>query len=117
MAVAVGFGVVLSLTAVLGFVPQLITDSKLLGIFGVNGVHNIIHLVSGIIGLVAGYNAPRSFNRWFGILYLAVFAVGMAALLGGVTLIVDLVALNMADNLLHLGAAVGLLVVGYGLGR
>jgi hypothetical protein len=38
----------------LGFVPPLVPGGNLLGLFPVNGVHNLGHVALGVWGLVAG---------------------------------------------------------------
>ncbi|MGH7562356.1 MAG: DUF4383 domain-containing protein [Gemmatimonadales bacterium] len=47
------FGVVFVLVGVLGFVPAAMTDGMLLGLFPVNTMHNVVHLLLGLWGLVA----------------------------------------------------------------
>lgn len=120
-AIALLFGAVLALVGVIGFVPQLVIDDKLLGIFGITPLHNLVHLGSGAIGLLAGYYAAsESYNKYLGVVYLLVFVVGTVGLVLGVNLVVGTgaFALNIgwADNLLHLAVALVLMAVGYGLG-
>jgi len=110
------FGLVLVVVGVLGFVPQVVSgDGLLLGFFGINALHNAVHILTGLLGLVLGYYAGGAslFNKVGGVLYLAVFLVGTIALALGSELYLNL---NWADNVLHL--ALGLLVgaVGFGIG-
>ena len=86
-------GVVLLLVGILGFFM-----APVLGIFEVNGLHNIVHLVTGAIFAWAGFmaSAPtKKVNQWLGVIYIIVGVVGFFALQ-------DLLALNMNDNILHL---------------
>ncbi len=107
---ATTLGAVLLLVGVIG----LFTDGMLLGLFGVNGLHNAVHLLSGAIGLWAGVwggtSASRMFNRIFGVIY------GLVAVLGllGVGVVMSLLNLNAADNWLHVLIAAASLVVGFG---
>jgi hypothetical protein len=48
------FGVIFVLVGVLGFVPAAMSDGMLLGLFPVNTVHNIVHILLGLWGLLAG---------------------------------------------------------------
>jgi hypothetical protein len=70
--------------------------------------HNVIHIVSGLIGLWAGLgksaNGPRLFAQIFGVVYTLVGLAGLAGLhdLGPIQL-----GLNTGYNVIHL--AVGLL--------
>lgn len=114
---ATWFGIVLLAIGILGFVPGVTTaDGMLLGIFEVDGLHNIIHLLSGIIALVMakkGDKGARTFFKVFGIVYLVVAVVG---LLQGDT-VLGLFDANMADHLLHLVIATLALWYGFKGGR
>jgi len=48
------FGVVFLLIGILGFVPAVAPNEMLLNIFHVNAAHNAVHLLTGVIALVAG---------------------------------------------------------------
>lgn len=118
--VALLFGAVLAVVGILGFIPQLVVDDKLLGIFGITPLHNVVHLSSGVVGLAAGYGASgRSFNRYFGLIYVLVFVVGVAGVIAGIELVTGTGTLGLnidwADNVLHLAIAVVLAGVGYGV--
>ena len=100
-------GAVLVLVGVLGFVMP----SPLLGLFEVNALHNIVHLASGALTLLAatqGIGAMRLWGRIFGLVYLAVGVIGfvMPDMFG-------LMHVNMPDNLLHVGLAALFLYVGF----
>jgi hypothetical protein len=65
------FGVVFLLIGILGFVPAVAPNEMLLNIFHVNAAHNAIHLLTGVIALVAGMagvGASKTFFKslaWF----------------------------------------------------
>jgi hypothetical protein len=94
-------------------VAGFLTGGTLL-IFGINTVHNLVHLLSGVLGLAAGFSAggqgARYYNRGFGIVYLLVTVLGFAA----PALAASLLAINAADNFLHL--LLGLVLAGVGFG-
>ena len=75
-------------------------EDMLLGIFHVDAMHNMIHLGSGVLGIVAAL-AGMYFSRLYlwtiGLAYLA------TAVAGFITGNVMGMTLNMADNFLHLG--------------
>ncbi|MDP1695263.1 MAG: DUF4383 domain-containing protein [Candidatus Woesearchaeota archaeon] len=81
--------------------------------FQVNSTHSWVHIISGILGLLAGLTAAGAyagtFNKVFGIVYLLVAILGFV----GVTAIVDLLMLNTADNWLHLVIGVVTAWVGF----
>lgn len=122
--VALVFGAVLTLVGILGFSGVLVSDNAILGIFGITPLHNAIHLLSGVAGLVVGYlgaQASTDYNKYLGVVYLLVFVVGALGVVMGIAIVTDTgtVALNIgwADNVLHLVIGIVLAAVGYGLGE
>jgi small-conductance mechanosensitive channel len=83
--------------------------SLLLGAFAVDPLHNIVHIITGLAGLAVGlmsWTASRTYAQVVGVVFLVLFLVG---LISQETVVADLVALNGADDILHiLTAAVGL---------
>ena len=112
------FGVVFLAVGVLGFVPGITTsDGHLLGLFHVNTLHNVVHLLSGAVALYAGMTsgeAARWYFRVFGVVYAAVAALGFVY---GDNAILGLVANNMPDTLLHVVIAAVALVLGFGVSQ
>jgi hypothetical protein len=83
----------------------------MLGVFDVNGWANLLHLVTGGLGLLAlGYGA-RTFALGAGVLYLAIGVWGLVK--GSAPL--DAVPVGAADDALHL--ALGALGVAAGVAR
>jgi hypothetical protein len=84
------------------------TDKTLLG-FEINGMHNLVHLVIGVAGLVLGRTlaGARNYGWLLAVGYGAAFIYGLFAT--GKDW--DFLSLNWADNILHLlTALVGLLI-------
>ncbi|MBG0739234.1 DUF4383 domain-containing protein [Paeniglutamicibacter antarcticus] len=114
--IATIFGAVYLLVGILGFfvtsgVGFFATEGQNLIIFAVNPLHNVIHLAIGAALLIAGLSsipAARGVNTTVGAVYLLVGIVGLFLL--GSSL--NIIALNGADNVLHLASAVLLLGVG-----
>jgi hypothetical protein len=111
------FGAVYLLVGLLGFavtggVSFIATDGNLLlGLFAVNPLHNIAHLLIGAALLIAGLStvaASRSVNTVVGAVYLLLGIVGF--FLVGTAF--NILALNTADHFLHLASAIVLLGVG-----
>lgn len=106
-------GVVLTIVGIWGY----LTDSgSILGIFAVDGTHNLIHLVSGIVGILAalgGEQYSKTYLQVFGVIYALVFILGLFG--GGKVL--GLFVTNMADNILHLVIAAVALYGGFGKGK
>jgi hypothetical protein len=113
-------GVVFVVVGILGFIPGVTTHygdlsfaghdsgAKLLGVFQVSILHNIVHLLFGVVGLVLATTADgaRTFLIGGGIVYLALWVLG---LIGGA----NWIPANTADNWLHFGLGVGLIALGY----
>jgi hypothetical protein len=105
-------GAALVATGILGFFYSASFDSPgevgdMLGAFAVNGWENVLHIVTGAIGLyVAGF-ASRRYALWLGALYVGVGVWGFLAGSGGE--ILGLLPVATGDNLLHLAlGALGL---------
>jgi hypothetical protein len=114
--VSLVFGVGFLLVAILGFVqggmsmesdPNL--APKVLGMFPVNLLHNLVHLAFGIWGLAAWrtHDASRAYCRIAGVIYLVLAALGYVTPNG-----FGLVPLGGSDPLLHL--VLGLVLAGVG---
>ncbi|PZE85333.1 DUF4383 domain-containing protein [Curtobacterium sp. MCLR17_039] len=126
---ALVFGVVFLIVGIAGFIPGLTMDmgtmsvaghgsmAMLLGLFQVSVLHNIVHLLFGIVGLIAARTAvaARLYLLVGGIVYAVLFIYGLftAGMMGGA----NFVPLNSADNWLHLILAVAMIVLGIVLPR
>lgn len=115
--VAAAFGAIYVLVGIIGFFVdhQGFADThggKLLGIFEVNPLHNVVHILIGVVLLAAARTlaSARSANTAIGAAYLLVGVLGLFLLDSDA----NILALNGADNVLHLGSAVLLLAVGLG---
>jgi len=116
------------LVAVLGFVPGITShysalsfagphsDAKLLGLFQISVLHNLVHALFGLAGLAAARTVPaaRGYLLGAGAIYLLLTVFG---LLVGHDSPANFVPLNAADNVLHLGLGLGMLAAGFVLGK
>lgn len=121
---AIVFGVLYIAAGVFGFFYTSDTTfigsqgPALIGLFGVNPLLNLIHLVFGIALLLSGLIGPRIAklaNAGFGALFGLLGAVGLFIFEG--TNPINVFAFNGADIILHLATAVVLLAVGLGAER
>jgi hypothetical protein len=105
----------------LGFIPGVTTDygllgwagrsgAKLFGVFSVSGLHNVVHLAFGIVGLVLirSYASARAYLIGGGLAYLALWVGGM---------LVEHIRANVgpgntADNWLHFGLGAAMVILG-----
>jgi len=98
----------------IGFVAT--EGGLLLGIFEVNPLHNIAHLLIGaalLLGGLASAKAAKTVNITVGVAYLLLGIVGF--FLVGTAL--NILALNTFDHFLHLASAIVLLGVGLAADR
>lgn len=120
---ALAVGAVFLLVGILGFVPGITTNfgdieflghessAKLLGLFQVNILHNLVHALFGIFGVVLARTPFRARNYLIvgGAVYLILWLYGLVIDLDTVW---NFVALNTADNWLHVGLGAGMIVLG-----
>ena len=110
------FGVIFIIVAVLGFIAPggLVmamdpTTGMVLGVFPVNLLHNIVHLLFGVWGLVASrsWSGSKTFFTVGGIIYVVLTCVGFLSPTG-----FGLVPLGGADIWLHAVLAIAMLGIG-----
>lgn len=121
-------GVVFLLVGILGFIPGITSnydtmqfaghgsEAMLLGLFQVSVLHNIVHLLFGVAGLLMSRTAGQARNYLVGggIIYLVLWIYGLVI---GHDSAANFVPLNTADNWLHLLLGIGMLGLGLGLSR
>lgn len=108
-------GAALTIVGIIGFFYSSDFGSpgdvdEVLGILAVNGWHNILHLVTGLLGLAAAGYAARTYALALGLLYVVIAIWGF--IIGGGESILGIVPVNTEDNFLHvilgvLGLAAG----------
>jgi hypothetical protein len=126
--VALIYGIVFLVVGIAGFIPGLTlqletiqfagheSQALLLGVFQVSILHNIVHLLYGLVGLAAatGFAASKNYLIWGGVVYAALLIYGL--FLSG-DHPANFVPLNSADNWLHGALAVTMILLGVLLGR
>lgn len=104
-------GIVLLLVGIWGF----FTDS-ILGLFGVNMLQSIIHVVVGLLGIYAGTKGMgHGFNMWVGWGGIVLGILGFIPAID--SLLMDLLNINVAISVLHLVIGVACLGVYYGTSK
>ena len=113
---------------ILGFIPGITTgydtmefaghesEAMLLGIFQVSILHNIVHLLFGVVGLAMArtFSGARGFLVGGGAVYLVLWIYG---------LLIDkdsganFVPINSADDWLHFALGAGMVALGLLLGK
>ncbi len=121
-------GAVFLLVGILGFIPGItsnysslsfaghMSEAKLLGIFQVSILHNIVHILFGIAGIAMAKRADsaRTYLVGGGIIYLVLWIYG---LLTSDQSSANFVPVNTADDWLHLVLGLGMIALGVVLSR
>src|SRR3954454_1833760 len=102
------FGAALTIAGIIGFFynSDFTSDKSVrdavFGILDVNGWHNLVHIATGVIGLIAAgaYGSSRAYAIGFGLIYIIVAIWGF--ILGSGDSILSIVPVNSEDNILHL---------------
>ena len=120
---ATGVGVIFLVIGVLGFVPGVTSgfdglslagyqsDARLLGVFQVSVLHNVVHLLFGVAGLAMSrtVTGARTFLVGGGAIYLVLWLYGLVVDQRSAA---NFVPVNGADNWLHLLLGVGMIALG-----
>ena len=116
-------------TGILGFIPGITSNyddmafasddsgAKLLGLFQVSILHNLVHVAFGVAGLLAaraGWRVARDYLLAGGVIYLVLWVYGLVIDKSGDA---NFVPLNRADDWLHFGLGVGMIGLGLLAGR
>ncbi|MFC4147407.1 DUF4383 domain-containing protein [Micromonospora mangrovi] len=121
-------GIVFLVIGVLGFIPGITSnygtmqfaghtsDAKLLGLFQVSVLHNIVHLLFGVAGVLMArtVSGARTFLVGGGAIYLVLWLYGLIV---GHNSGANFIPVNGADNWLHLLLGIGMIALGLALTR
>jgi hypothetical protein len=113
---------------ILGFIPGITTDygdmtfattdsgAKLFGVFHVSILHNLVHLGFGLLGLALArtVDGARLYLVGGGLIYIVLWIYGLAIDLDSDA---NFLPIDNADNWLHFGLGVAMVVVGFVTGR
>jgi hypothetical protein len=119
---AAAVGAVFLLVGILGFIPGITSDfdamefagaesdAKLLGIFEVSVLHNLVHLLFGVVGLAMArrWESARAYLLGGGLIYLVLWIYGLVVDKGSDA---NFVPVNSADDWLHLILGLGMVAL------
>ena len=101
-------GATLVLAGIIGFFYESAFSSDVgvrdavFGILDVNGWHNVVHLLTGVVSLWFAFRPEAMARMWalaFGLVYVAVAVWGFA--IGDGESILSIIPVNTEDNVLH----------------
>src|SRR4051794_19655446 len=121
-------GAVFLVVGVLGFIPGITSsysemtfaghnsEAKLLGVFQVSVLHNLVHVLFGIAGLALSRtrDGARTFLVGGGAIYLVLWLYGLVV---GQDSSANFVPVNTADDWLHFVLGLGMIGLGLALAR
>ncbi|UQU62496.1 DUF4383 domain-containing protein [Couchioplanes caeruleus] len=121
---ALAVAAVFVLVGILGFIPGITThygdmtfaghhsDAKLLGVFQVSILHNLVHLLFGAVGFVLARTVPGARNYLIGggAIYLVLWLYGLVV---GQNSGANFIPVNPADDWLHLLLGLGMIALGF----
>jgi hypothetical protein len=124
---AAAVGAVFVVVGILGFIPGITSgfdtmefagnrsDAKLVGLFEVSVLHNVVHLLLGVAGLVLAraWSSARGFLIGGGVVYLILWLYGL--FVGDTE--ANFIPVNNADDWLHLILGLGMIGLGLVLSR
>lgn len=111
---AMVFGIVLVLVGILGFVGGAGIVGPT-GVFATDTLHDIIHLVVGLVLLAVALMSPSASALWlkiFGVVFLVLAVLGFLLVPSG-GMLLGLVEVNMMDHILHLVLGIVFFGAGY----
>jgi len=122
------YGIVFLIVGIGGFIPGLTTgidtlefaghgsEAMLLGIFQVSILHNLVHVLYGVVGVAVAraFGASKQYLIWGGAVYAVLWLYGLLVPHDHGA---NFVPLNTADNWLHFALAVTMIALGLLLGR
>jgi len=113
---ALTVGGVLTVAGIIGFFynasfavgDDINASDPVFGLLAVNAWHNIVHILTGVLGLLAAGYAARTYALGLGLVYLVVAFLGFIDFGSGDLndTILQVIPVNTEDNFLHLALGV-----------
>ena len=113
---ALAIGVIFIAVGLLGFIDNPIVGSSEKAIFHADTVHNMVHIISGVLFVLVAMAAPASTSTVmviFGIVYLAIGILGITSVgEEGMAKVLGFLHVNAADNYLHIALGIVIALAG-----
>ena len=113
---ALAIGIIFIVVGLLGFIDNPIVGSSENAIFHADTVHNMVHIISGVLFVLVAMSAPASASTFmviFGIVYLAIGILGMTSVgEEGMAKVLGFLHVNAADNYLHIALGIAIALAG-----
>ena len=103
-------GLLFIVVGILGFIPNPIIGESEGAIFYADTMHNMVHIISGVLFLIIGLAMPgfaRTFFILFGIVYFLIGILGLSSLGNAeTTTVFGFLHVNGPDNYLHIASGI-----------
>ena len=113
---ALAIGIIFIVVGLLGFIDNPIVGSSGNAIFHADTVHNMVHIISGILFVLVAMAAPASASTVmviFGIVYLVIGILGITSVgEDGMAKLLGFLHVNAADNYLHIALGIVIALAG-----
>ena len=111
------FGIVFISVGILGYFPNSIISESDDAIFHTDSLHNIVHIVSGVLFILFALALPAqagTFLKVFGTVYLLLGIAGIATIGDEEHIrLLGFLLVNKADNYLHIALGSAILLAGF----
>jgi hypothetical protein len=113
---ALAFGIIFIVVGLLGFIDNPIVGSSEKAIFHADTVHNMVHIISGLLFVLVAMAAPASASTVmiiFGVVYLLIGILGITSVgEDGMAKLLGFLHVNAADNYLHIALGIVIALAG-----
>jgi len=113
---ALAIGIIFIVVGLLGFIDNPIVGSSEKAMFHADTVHNMVHIISGLLFVLVGMAAPASASTVmiiFGIVYLLIGILGITSVgENGMAKLLGFLHVNAADNYLHIALGIVIALAG-----
>jgi hypothetical protein len=113
-AFSILYGIVFTALGILGFIPFIAPEGLLFLLFKVNSATNIIHFLTGIVGLLVVVGQSYYERIYFQIIGFVYAILALFGFVYGADPVLGFIANNCPLTWFHMIAAVGALILGFG---
>ena len=111
--ICLAFGLPFVAVGILGFFPNPLVSHH--GLFEVNVLHNLLHVVIGAIFIIGALWSDNAARRTLQSLSIAGIALAILGFVAKNDLILGLIHVNEADKWLHAGLAIVIVTAAFGI--
>jgi hypothetical protein len=109
-------GIIFLIVGLLGFIPNPIVGNPEIAIFHTDTLHNLVHIISGVLFVGIALAAPASAAtvlKVFGIVYFLLGVLGLVIIgTEGMGRLFGFLHVNGADNFLHIALGIVIFLAG-----